>query len=63
MRIEADKTKCQGYASCVIEAPDDFDLGDDNKVLIIGREDRDMNTVLKAVASCPAKALRVVDDE
>lgn len=63
MRIEADKTKCQGYASCIIESPDDFDLGDDNKVWIIDNHNRDKSTVLNAVAACPAKALKVVDDD
>ncbi len=36
MRIELDLVKCQGYANCVIEAPELFDLDEvTNRALLL----------------------------
>ena len=35
MRIAVDLSKCDGYANCVMAAPDVFDLGDDGLVVVL----------------------------
>lgn len=59
IRIAADLDKCEGYANCVISAPDIYDIDDDGKVVIlratIDEDQRD--TVTEAVRSCPASAI------
>ncbi|WP_340539262.1 ferredoxin [Nocardioides sp. GXZ039] len=63
LRVVADLDACQGYANCLVNAPDVFDLSDDGKVVVL---DVDLDTVDRtlldeAIASCPATALRLVE--
>mgnify|MGYP003583155748 CR=1 FL=1 len=62
-RIASDTHVCQGYANCLVTAPDYFDLDDDGKVVIL--EDRpsdgDEAVVREAVASCPVRALKLLE--
>lgn len=59
--IIAARTLCQGYANCIVEAPDHFDLDDEDKVLILEETPApaDLPQVRAAVASCPAKVLKL----
>ncbi len=63
-RLRVDRALCEGYANCVFQAPDIFDLGDDNVVVVatgaIGETDHER--VAEAVASCPVAALSLDDD-
>jgi ferredoxin len=63
-RLRVDRDLCEGYANCVFQAPDVFDLGDDNIVVLqagdIGGADHER--VAEAVASCPVSALSLDDD-
>jgi ferredoxin len=58
MSVRADKDRCMGYGNCAVVAPDVFDLGDDDKVVVL-REDAgaDDDGVAEAVRECPAQAL------
>ena len=62
-RLRVDRDLCEGYANCVFQAPDIFDLGDDNIVVLqtadIGETDQ---RIAEAVASCPVAALSLDDD-
>lgn len=61
--LEADK--CQGYANCLIEAPEiwDFDDEDDRAVLKIASPDETLRAKAEASARCcPAQAIRVEDE-
>lgn len=62
--ITADRTLCQGYANCMVEAPDHFDLDDDDTVLVLDSapSDIDLPQVRAAVNSCPAKVLRLAEN-
>lgn len=66
MRIEADRTKCDGYANCVMNAPDYFDLSDDDgKVIVLKNtveNEGDLESVEEAVRSCPVSALSLHDE-
>ncbi len=60
MRIELDLTKCQGYANCVVEAPELFDLDEtSNKaVLLVEHVSPDLAAAAQqAEANCPVRAI------
>jgi 3-phenylpropionate/trans-cinnamate dioxygenase ferredoxin reductase subunit len=61
LQVHADLNACQGYANCVVNAGDVFDLSDDGKVVVlpVDLETVDRNQLEEAVASCPASALRL----
>ncbi len=64
MRIELDLNKCVGYANCVVEAPDLFDLDDSaSQALVLvpefGPDQREAAEA--AMLNCPATAIRLVD--
>jgi ferredoxin len=63
-RLRVDRDRCEGYANCVLQAPDVFDLGADNIVVLQVRDigEADRGTVAEAVASCPVAALALDDD-
>lgn len=61
MRVTADLGKCDGYANCVVAAPDVFDLDDRGLVVILvdTPSDEAAAEVEEAVSSCPVAALRI----
>jgi ferredoxin len=62
VKIIADLEACQGYANCVIEAPDVFDIDDSSaKVVILQAAPTPdlMDDVRRAAAACPVKALTI----
>lgn len=60
-RISADLGLCQGYANCVIEAEDVFDIDDDGTVVVLRSEipEPERARVEAAARSCPVNALTV----
>ncbi|WP_300679830.1 ferredoxin [Nocardioides sp.] len=60
-RVVADLHACQGYANCLVNAPDVFDLSEEGKVAILVEDvsHLDRREIEDAVASCPAAALRL----
>lgn len=62
-RVEADLKKCEGYANCVLAAPEVFDLGSDGKVVVLNPEcDESLRPqVAEAVRNCPTGALSMFD--
>lgn len=63
-QIIAQRPQCQGYANCMVEAPDHFDLDEQDKVVILDDSptDADMPLVRAAVNSCPAKVLQLMEE-
>ena len=64
MRLEVDLAKCQGYANCVVEAPDLFDLDDDTGkavVLVAQVPEAEEDQARRAIADCPVSAIRAVE--
>jgi ferredoxin len=62
VKIIADLEACQGYANCVIEAPDVFDIDDSSaKVVILQATPTPdlVDDVRRAAAACPVKALTI----
>lgn len=62
--ITAELSLCQGYANCMVEAPDHFDLSDDDNVEILDAHPSatDLPIVRAAVKSCPARALKLLEE-
>jgi ferredoxin len=58
-KLRVDRGLCEGYANCVFQAPNVFELGDDDVVVILAEEipDADLTRIAEAVASCPVAAL------
>lgn len=63
MKVSVDLDRCEGYANCVIEAPDVFDIDDDSglaRVVTSAVSPGQEAAVQAAVRACPARAIEVV---
>ncbi|MEV6558656.1 ferredoxin [Nocardia sp. NPDC051756] len=60
MKINADRTRCEGHGMCEALAPNLFRVGDDGIVEPIADaiEDDDHDLIQLAIDSCPVEALR-----
>ena len=61
-KVALDITKCQGYANCLIEAPEIWDFDEDTDIAVLKDERPDSTLLEKAQASargCPAHAITV----
>jgi ferredoxin len=61
-QITLDLGKCEGFASCVISAPELFDLDDERNVAVLldpspGGES--LAAAQEAAASCPMRAITI----
>ena len=64
MNVTSDVAKCQGYASCVLEAPTVFDFDEDENIVVLLQEhppDDLRRQVERAVHCCPTRAIAIVD--
>ena len=63
-QLRIDRTKCQGYANCIIEAPEIWDFDEDEDVAVLRQETPSEDLRAKAEASvrgCPAHAITLED--
>jgi ferredoxin len=62
--LKVDRGLCEGYANCVFQAEDVFDLGEDNIVSLLKAEisEADRVRIEEAVESCPVAALSLEED-
>lgn len=65
MKVHADIDKCEGYANCVVAAPDVFSIDDEENIVVVMNadpaEDR-REAVEEAVRNCPTSALSIEED-
>jgi ferredoxin len=63
VKVEVERSKCRGYANCLMAAPDVFSIDEsDLVVLLVEHPSADQeDDVEKAVLDCPARAISVVD--
>jgi ferredoxin len=63
MRIEVDRDRCASTGGCEALAPEVFEIGDDGVLVVLRPEpaDADLPDVRRAVATCPTRALTLVD--
>lgn len=61
--VKADFGACQGYANCVMTAPEVYDIDDDGTVVLLKDEisDEERPKVDEAVNTCPVSALSIED--
>jgi ferredoxin len=59
-RIEIDRELCSGFASCVQDAPEIFELDRSGKATLLVKETDD-EKALNAVAGCPMNAITAID--
>lgn len=65
MKVVVDLDKCLGYANCVVDAPEVFEIPDDQMVVRLLQPTPDealRQAVEQAVLDCPAKAIEIVDE-
>jgi ferredoxin len=61
-RVVLDLDTCQGYANCVMVAPEVFDLNEQTGVAVLLQEqpdDSQLAAVEEAVRQCPSEAISV----
>jgi ferredoxin len=62
MKVIVDFDACAAHGDCVVEAPDIFDLGDDDEVVNLLQEEPDddlRETAQRAADACPMAAIRI----
>lgn len=61
MKVIVDRAKCDGNGVCTIEAPDLFELNDDDELVVLKEEfgAEFEGQAEKAVKVCPKQALRL----
>ena len=61
MKVVVDWMRCDGNGICVVEAPDVFDLNDDDELVLLQEEPaEDQRPRLEAaVSACPKRALLI----
>lgn len=62
-RIEVDRDLCIGAESCVIVAPDVFEMDEENKAVLKNPKGADDQTILMSAQSCPVAAILLFDEE
>lgn len=62
--LKADFGACQGYANCVVGAPDVYDIDDDGVVVVLKPEitEDERPRIEEAARSCPVSALTIEDE-
>ncbi|GAB6983793.1 ferredoxin [Nocardioides pyridinolyticus] len=64
MKIEADLAACLAYGNCVAAAPDVYDLPDQKVEVLLPEPPPELQAAArKGVRRCPAKALRIVEEQ
>ena len=63
LNVTVNVQKCQAFGACLKTAPAVFRLGADNKAEVIDPGAAANETVLLAAATCPYRAIVVVDAE
>lgn len=65
MRVTVDLDKCLGYANCVADAPEVFDIPEESMVVRVVQDNppAEMRAAVEAAAlDCPARAITVAED-
>jgi ferredoxin len=62
-KIEVDREECIGDGLCVDEAPETFEMDDEDIAVVINPEGNDPDSILEAAKSCPSDAIILHDAE
>jgi len=61
LEIVIDQDECIGCSACVSEAPETFDMNDDNKAFVKEPPHDELEFVMAAAEACPIEAIVVTD--
>jgi len=62
VRVVIDRDLCVGFADCIAEAPDAFDIDDEGIAILTNPEKAGRGRLLDACAACPVDAITVFED-
>lgn len=62
-RIEIDRDLCIGAESCVVVAPEVFEMDSENKAILKNAAGADDQTILMSAQSCPVAAILLYDEQ
>lgn len=62
-RIVIDRSACIGARSCVVVAPNTFQMDDGNLAYMVDPDGHDEDTILLAAQACPVLAIHLYDEE
>lgn len=62
LRVVIDRDLCVGFADCVAEAPDAFEIDDEGIAVLTTPEKAGRARFLDACAACPVDAITVYED-
>ncbi|MFH1420064.1 MAG: ferredoxin [Planctomycetota bacterium] len=63
LKITIDEDTCIGDGLCCDDAPDTFEMNDDEKAVVKNPVGDDRAAILEAANNCPVEAIRVEDTE
>lgn len=65
MKVLLDRAKCRGHAQCVMIAPEVFDLGDDDRAVVLTETvpPQYEAAVEDAALMCPEAAIQAIQTE
>jgi ferredoxin len=62
LKIEVDRDACIGDGACCADAPNTFELDDEDKAIVSEASTDSRETILEAAQNCPTDAI-IVDDK
>lgn len=63
LKITVDRDTCIGDGLCCDDAPETFEMDDEQKAIVKNPVGDDRETILEAAGNCPVDAIRVEDTE
>lgn len=61
LNITIDRDECIGDGACCSDAPETFEMDDEDKAVIKAGEGDDKETILEAARNCPTDAIIIED--
>jgi ferredoxin len=61
--IKVDRDECIGDGLCCNEAPETFELDDEDKAIVLEASTEDRDTIIEAAKSCPVDAIIITDKD
>ena len=63
LKVTVDRDECIGDGACVGDAPETFEMDDEDKAIVRDDSSDDRETILEAARNCPVDAIKVEDKE
>jgi ferredoxin len=63
LKIVVNEDECIGDGLCAQDAPNTFEMNDDDKAVVKDPPGDDEETIIEAAKSCPVDAITITDEE